>query len=131
MRLRAQRGMSLLAAIFLVTIIAALAAFAVTSARATRNATNLQLQADRALAAARAGAEWGAFRALSQNLCTLNQTLNLGQGALRGFQVTVDCVRSRPENSYQVVDITATARWGTFGTPDYSFRRIVARYDEP
>ena len=128
---RAQRGASLVVAIFLVVIIAALAAFAVASSRATRDANNLQLLSDRALAAARAGAEWGAFRALSQNLCAPNQPLNLTQGALRGFTLTVNCVRSRPEGTYWVVDITSTARWGAFGRPDYAYRRVVARYDQP
>ena len=50
---RLQRGASLVVAIFVVVIIAALAAFAVASSRATRDANNLQLLADRALAAAR------------------------------------------------------------------------------
>jgi MSHA biogenesis protein MshP len=127
---RRQGGMTLVAAIFVVVIVASLSAFAVSTTRATRDATNLQLLADRALAAARAGAEWGAFRAFSQNLCAANQALPLAQGALRGFQVIVDCVRTRPEGTYWVVDITSTARWGNFGAADYAYRRVVARYDQ-
>ena len=66
-----------------------------------------------------------------QNNCALNQPLNLAQGALRGFAVTVDCVRSQPEGTYWVVDITSTARWRTFGSPEYAYRRVVNRYDQP
>ncbi len=128
---RGQRGMSLVAAIFIITIIASLAAFAVASTRATRDANNLQMLGDRALAAARAGAEWGAFRAFVQNNCALNQSLNLTQGALRGFTVSVNCVRSRPEGTYFVVDIESIARWRTFGSPEYAYRRVVKRYDQP
>jgi MSHA biogenesis protein MshP len=129
---RRQRGMSIVAAIFLIVIVASLAAFAVSSITATRDSNNLQLLADRALAAARAGAEWGAFQALPpRNICGSGQALSLRQGALRGFRVTVDCVRSQPEGTYWVVDIIATAQRGNFGSPDYAYRRVVARYDQP
>jgi MSHA biogenesis protein MshP len=131
MKRRAQRGMTLVVAIFLVAVIATLAAFAVTAAGATRNAKDLQLLSARALAAARAGAEWGAYRALSQGICVDDQPLTLRQGALRGFQVTVDCVMTQPEGTYSVVDIISTASWSRFGAPDYAYRRVVARYDQP
>lgn len=128
----AQRGMSLVVAIFLIVVVASLAAFGVASANATRSTKDLQLLSSRALAAARAGAEWGAYRALTQNLCpNTPQALALTQGALRGFAVTVDCVRSQPEGGYWVVDITSTATWSRFGAPDYAYRRIVTRYDQP
>src|SRR5690349_5127612 len=114
MRWRAQRGMSLVAAVFVMVAVATLTAFAVTTTRAARATNDLQLLSDRALAAARAGAEWGAFRALSQNSCALNQPLNLAAGGLRGFQVVVSCARSQPEGTYWVVDITSEARWSTY-----------------
>jgi MSHA biogenesis protein MshP len=120
--------MSLVVAIFLVVIVASLAAFAVATTRATRDTANLELLSDRALAAARAGAEWGAFRALSLNSCLLNRPVNLTQGSLRGFQLNVSCVGSQPEGTYRVVDITSEARWSTFGAPDYAYRRIVSRF---
>jgi MSHA biogenesis protein MshP len=132
MSLHGQRGMSLVAAIFVVVIVASLAAFAVTTTRATRDATTLQLRADRALAAARAGAEWGVYRALPpRNVCPASQALNLTQVALRNFNVTVNCVRTQPEGTYWVVDITSTASVGNFGAPDYAYRRVVTRFDTP
>jgi MSHA biogenesis protein MshP len=132
MNRRSQRGMSLVLAIFLVVVVASLAAFGVASASATRQTKDLQLLSGRALAAARAGAEWGAYRALTQGICPVAaQPLNLTQGALRGFTLSVLCVRSRPEGSYWVVDITSTATWSRFGAPDYAYRRVVTRYDQP
>lgn len=134
MRRHAQRGMSLVLAIFLVVVVASLAAFGVATAGATRNTKDLQLLSGRALAAARAGAEWGAYRALTQGICpNAPQPLNLTQGALRGFSLSVECVRSQPEGpaSYWVVDITSTATWSRFGAPDYAYRRVVTRYDQP
>lgn len=129
---RRQCGMSLMVAIFLIVVVASLGAFAVSAGTARSNATNLQLQAERALAAARAGAEWGAYRTLVQNWnCAAPATVNLAQAALRGFRVTVSCTRtSHTEGAvtYAVFDVVSFAQWGNFGVDDYASRRITARY---
>jgi MSHA biogenesis protein MshP len=126
-----QRGMSLVVAIFLITVIASLAAFAVTVGTATRESENLQLLADRAMAAARAGSEWGAYRALVASSCLGSTTFNLAQTALRGFRVTVDCT-SRQHNEgvlppYTVYDIVSTAQWSNFGAANYAYRQVTKR----
>ncbi len=129
MTMRGQRGMSLVAAIFVVVMVASLAAFAVATTEATRDTTNLQLQSDRALAAARAGAEWAAYRALVQGACPANfPVLNLAQGALRGFRVNATCAADRAAPPFNTVDITVTAQFGVYGTPEYAYRRVTARY---
>jgi MSHA biogenesis protein MshP len=127
-----QRGMSLVVAIFLIVIIASLAAFAVTVGTATRESTNLQLLADRAQAAAHAGTEWAAYRARVNGVCT-NQVLNLTQGALRGFRVTVTCGVPTPLHTegaltYNVFDVTSRAQLGNFGAANYTSRTIEARF---
>jgi len=124
-----ERGMSLVVAIFLITVIASLAAFAVTIGTATRESENLQLQADRAMAAARAGAEWGAYRALVQTSCPgrLNPTVfNLNQAALRGFRITVSCepLSTGPNTVFEIVSF---AQWSNFGAANYASRRVVRR----
>jgi MSHA biogenesis protein MshP len=124
-----QRGMSLVVAIFLITVIAALAAFAVTIGTATRESANLQLQADRALAAARAGVEWGAFRALVQTSCpgpANPSVFNLNQAALRGYRVTVTCT-TLSTGTNRVFEIVAFAQWSNFGAANYASRRVVRR----
>jgi MSHA biogenesis protein MshP len=123
-----ERGMSLVVAIFLITVIAGLAAFAVTIGTATRESANLQLQADRALAAARAGVEWGAYRALVQGSCPGAGTppFNLNQAALRGYRVTVTCtILSTGPN--RVFEIVSFAQWSNFGAANYASRRVVRR----
>ena len=128
MRRSREEGMSLVVAIFLITVIASLAAFAVTIGTATREAQNLQLQADRATAAARAGVEWGAYRALVQGNCGglgSPDTFNLTQGALSGFRVTVSC---RPlSNGSNTFEIVSFAQWSNFGATNYASRRVVRR----
>jgi MSHA biogenesis protein MshP len=124
-----QRGMSLVVAIFLITVIASLAAFAVTVGTASRESENLQLQADRAMAAARAGAEWAAYRALRQTICpgALNPSVfNLNGGALSGFRVTVTCEPRGPAPN-TVYDIDSFAQWSNFGASNYASRRLTRR----
>jgi MSHA biogenesis protein MshP len=127
MRHRArQRGMSLVVAIFLITVVASLSAFAVTLGTASSEGANLQLQADRALAAARAGAEWGAYRAVVNNSCAASTTFNLNQAALRGFRVTVTCT-ARSVAPTLVYDIDSFAQVNNFGNAGYASRRVVTR----
>ena len=118
--------MSLVVAIFLITVVASLAAFAVTVGTATRESENLQLQADRANAAARAGVEWGAYRALVNSNCIANPAFNLTEVALRGFRVTVTCtqVGSVP---HPVYEIDAFAQRSNFGAADYASGRVIKR----
>jgi MSHA biogenesis protein MshP len=129
---RAQRGMTLIVALFLVMVISLLAAFAVSTGTAVRSSTNLTLLSGRALAAARTGAEWGAFRAINQGVCQdPYPVLNLAQGALRGFRVTVRCTARTAHNdgvAFVIADITARAQYGNYGQPDYVFREVTVRY---
>jgi MSHA biogenesis protein MshP len=126
-----QRGMSLVVAIFLITVIASLAAFAVTVGTATRESENLQLLADRAMAAARAGSEWGAYRALVSGSCVASPPFNLTQAALRGFRVTVACTFTQHTEGalppYRVYDIVSTAQWNNFGAANYVYRQVTKR----
>jgi MSHA biogenesis protein MshP len=122
-RLR-QRGMSLVVAIFLITVIASLAAFAVTVGTATREGANLQLLADRAQAAAHAGSEWGAYRVLKQGVCVAGTTVNLTQAGLGGFRVLVSCTQQSAGPSI-VYEINSFAQWSNFGAADYASRRVI------
>jgi MSHA biogenesis protein MshP len=121
-------------AIFLVVIIASLTAFAISIGTASRETANLQLQADRALAAAHAGSEWGAYRALRQGACPFGPTVvNLGQSALRGFRVTVSCVAQNHvegATNYFVYDIDSFAQWSNFGAANYASRRVTTRVSD-
>ena len=130
---RRQRGMTLVVAIFLIVVVSSLAAFAVSTGAAARSSTDLQLLSGRAMAAARTGAEWGAFRAINQGLCqNPYPPLALTQGALRGFNVTVQCTARTAHNEagvpYVIADIISTARWSTYGRPDYVYRQVTVRY---
>lgn len=130
---RRERGSSIVVAIFLIVVIASLAAFAVNAGTSRQATTNLALQADRALAAARAGTEWAGYRA-SIGSCVQGSVtnFNLTQGALNGFRVTVTVTARTNHTSagvtYYVCDVDSFAQRGNFGAADYASRRISARF---
>lgn len=103
-----QRGISIVTAIFLIVVLAALAAFAVSVFRAQRGAAALDILGARALQAAQAGIEWGAWNALRNPpkpappavdvppACPAPTTLAFPAGTtLAAFSVTVICTRSQ------------------------------------
>ena len=126
---RAQRGMSLVVAIFLIVAIALLSAAAVSVGRANSESTNEMLLADRARAAAEAGLEWAAYRVLVQGVAcaTVNgQQLPLSLGALRGFRVTITCQRAA---TAAVFDLSAFAQSGNFGQDAYASHTVARRFN--
>jgi MSHA biogenesis protein MshP len=134
---RPQRGTSILIALFVIIVVASLAAFAVTVGGAAQQKEIVNLQAGRALAAARVGLEWAAYRIRGAGGSCVNQTLTLTEGALRGFQVNVTCTRSLAQHAesggvtYFSYEVGAAASYGTFGTTDFAFRKLSARYFDP
>ena len=128
--MKRQRGFSLVAALFLIVILAALGTFAVRSSVAQQHTVSIGIQGERALQAANAGIEWAAWRALNASTCA-NGTLNLNEGGLRGFRVNVACAvtdHAEAGATYQVYDVDAFAQYGAYGTPDYVSRRVQASF---
>lgn len=126
-----ERGFGLVAAMFLIIIIAAVIA---TMARlaVTQNATtSLAIQQARAYQGARAGLEYGIARVLA------------GQGCagfdLDGFAVSISCSASgAPPLLEEEGDITpsfhtveATATFATPASPDYAYRKLTAVVEKP
>ena len=132
--MKRQQGMSIVLALFVLVAVALLAAFAVTLGGSERQAGNLDVLNNRALAAARTGLEWGAYRARAVGAClSAPQNVPLTEGALRGYQVTVSCqVYPHTEAvGYNSYDVTATAQYGVFGSADFASRTVSARYFSP
>lgn len=117
----AQRGMALIAALFLIVVLAALGMFAIRIGGAQQQTVNLGLLGDRAVAAANSGIEYGANRAIVAGNCTNYPTFNLNQAALSGFTVKVSCV---PAGGGKF-DMVAFASSGTYGSPDYVSRSVT------
>ena len=120
-----QQGFSLVSAIFLLVVIAALGTFAVTLSTTQQQSSALDVMGARAYHAARAGIEWAAFQVVNSPLnaasaapCATNFALNTLGGTLDPFTVTVTCAAaSHVENTSTVwiYDVTAVAQ--TAGSP--------------
>jgi MSHA biogenesis protein MshP len=125
-----QSGIALVAALFLIVVVASLGAFAVRIGSSQQQTVNLALLGSRALAAANSGIEWAANQALGPTPSCASGDLNLTEGALNGFIVTVTCsatVHNEGGAPITIYVIDSFARAGVYGTPDYVSRRVRAR----
>lgn len=124
-----QRGFSLVSAVFLLVVLAALGAYAVRLNTLQQQTVTASLRAAQAFQAARAGVEWAAYRALNGGICG-GATLTLTEGSMAGFRVSVQCSQSaHAEGSGTtrifVFDVRAEA--GVYGGPDYVSRRLQTK----
>lgn len=127
-----QRGFSLVSAIFLLVVIAALGTFAVTLSTTQQQSAALDVLGARAYQASRAGIEWGAYQVLRNGgSCAATQQLAAMPGTLAGFTVTVTCTPS-PSNPFNEAGtpvnmylLTSTATQGAVTTPNYIERQMT------
>jgi MSHA biogenesis protein MshP len=124
-----QRGFSLVSAVFLLVVLAGLAAYSVRLGTLQQQTVTAGLRAAQAFHAARSGVAWGAYRALHGGGCGA-ATLNLTEGAAAGFRVAVECSQSSHQegtSTVQVFVFDVLAEAGTYGGPDYVSRRVQAK----
>lgn len=133
-----QRGFSLVSAIFLVVVIAALGTFAVSVSTTQHQGSALDMLGTRAYQAARAGTEWGVYQVLRNPggiSCTPGGASNAVEmpaapSTLAGFSVNVEC-RSHGAateagvavSTFELVSTATTAGVAT-GTPGFVERQI-------
>jgi MSHA biogenesis protein MshP len=125
--LLAQRGFSLVTAVFLIVVLGMLGVFVVAVVSLQQSSQSLDLQGVRAYHAARAGIEWGAYQVLEPNAslgtcgppvampdCPATNPTHLAlAGSLATFTVTVQCTlranTTEGNRSVRVFEIVATA----------------------
>jgi MSHA biogenesis protein MshP len=128
---RAQRGFSLVSAVFLLVVLAGLGVFAVRINLLQQQTVTAGLRGSQALHAARSGVAWAAYRSLAADACMApTSTLNLTEGATAGFRVTVNCSKSahtEGSSTLCVFVLDVRAEGGVYGGPDYVSRRVQAK----
>lgn len=130
---RTESGFVLPTAIFLLVVLAALAAYMVSLSRTSHISSALDVQGTRAYLAARAGIEWGAWELLRNSSCVpaAPPLTGLG-GTLAAFTVKVSCVPSGiytdGADTVTVYRITSTATSGA--EVDYVERQIQADFSK-
>jgi MSHA biogenesis protein MshP len=123
-----ERGFSLIAAIFVILVLAALGAFALRIGVTQQQTAMFDLSIARAQAAADSGIEYGANRALKAATCAATTTLSPTAPGLSGFTITVTCSASTHNITgiaYQSYSLTSTARRGNYGAPDFVSRPVT------
>ncbi|MEN9784582.1 MAG: hypothetical protein RJA24_1925 [Pseudomonadota bacterium] len=124
---RRSRGFSLITAIFLLVVLASLGAFMVIFTGLQQSTVQADVLGVRAYYAARAGIDWGLYRALDPDntiapgaagfvACPAQAsgTLNAMGGSLSPFTVVVNCTATAPDpteggKTLRIFQITATA----------------------
>lgn len=123
---RNQRGFALVAAVFIIVVLAVLGIMMVSIGGMQRATASAATQGARAYYAARTGIEWGVFQAMAASSCVSGAFALSGPG-LDGFNVNVTCsstVHKEGIDEYNVYVIASTATAGNFGNADYVSRRI-------
>ena len=126
-----QLGFSLISAIFLLVVIAALGTFAVTISTTQQQSAALDVLGARAYQASKAGIEWGAYQILQNNGGAYALSCRPGPAApqnvtltntLANFTVTVQCSAApnvEAATTVWVYQLTSTAKQGAVATPNY------------
>lgn len=122
-----QRGFSIVSALFLLVVLAALGAFMATFSSVQHTSSAMDVRGTQAYQAARAGAEWGMYRVLRitpASCAAPAPVLN----DIPGFAVTVECEAPQQYKEgvtpVTVYRITSTARSGTVGKIGYVERQV-------
>lgn len=108
-----QRGVSIIAAVFLLILFAALATYMLWLTSAQNRGSAQDVQGARAYQAARAGAEWGLFQLLRAGQCGAGTDIAFAGTELAGFVASVVCTRVANDDesgsAVRVYEITSTA----------------------
>lgn len=132
----AQSGFSLVVAIFLLVVLAALGVFVVQIAMSQYQSVDVQLLTARDRSAAQSGIQFGVYQALHQGVawCPLapaSATVSLSLPALPGYTVRVTCSATAHRlysagswHPYDAFALVSTATYGTFGAAEFVSRTV-------
>jgi MSHA biogenesis protein MshP len=121
-----QNGFSLVAAIFILVVLALLGSYMVRLAGTQRTTTLYAIQGARAYQAARAGLEWAGAKINADSNCGAVNGTSLTFPGIDNFAVTLSC-SSQPYTEVNPMDVyfvTSTSEYGTFTQPDYVHRKL-------
>jgi len=124
--MRPERGFALVAALFVMVVIAVVVA-AMSRLSVTQNASlDLGIQQARAYQAARAGLEWGLHQLLLDGTCSpSNPALSMANSGLDEFTVTLACASLYSYSKESLYRLTATASNGSPDSrADYAWRQL-------
>ncbi len=137
---RTQKGFTIVTALFLLIILALIAAYMISISSLTQSSASLMVQGVRAYYAARSGLQWGIYKVAPLggsepfNCPTSPTTLTLTQGEFTGFTVVVTCsANSFTEGgvTYNVFQLTSTSSYSVPSSSDYVTRQLYTTVTQP
>ena len=124
---REQTGFTLITAIFLLVVVAAMVVY-MTNIRVAQQTTVVYgVQGARAIMVARSGLEWGISQSIVSGSCAASSSFT--DPAFAGFSVEVQCTQSTHTEGVTplvIYRLTAIASSGVYGSLDYVQRRLQA-----
>ena len=126
---RAQKGFTLIAAIFLLVVVAGLVVYVTNITAVQHTSLVYGVQGARAYQAARSGLEWGISQSFTLSACPATATFPVPVSNTTSMSVTVSCTETshiEGSTAIQSYRLTSIASSGTYGSLDYVQRRIQA-----
>jgi len=121
-----QRGVSIVAALFLITALALLATAAVQIVTTGQQSISQEITSVKAYFAGQTGLQWGMYQAVYTNPGSTH-TLTLSNGGLSSTTVDVDFSSSTIDsNTFYLID--ANGKYSTTSSPEYSSRQLRLRF---
>jgi MSHA biogenesis protein MshP len=116
-----QRGVSLVAAIFVLVVLAALGGYIASISVFQHAGSTLSMQQVRASAAAAAGVDWGIYYVRSNDSCAGATNFTIGQFTVTQDSCTLYAV-TEGASSYNVFDLrySASTTGSSFGSSDFA-----------
>ena len=124
---RAQSGVTLVLAVFIIVVVSGTVLLLMQWLTIGSQTSSNTLLRARALAAAQSGLDYAIYTIQQSNAC-VNTTLNLTDGSLTGFSVTISCLAYTPINeagtNHTWYVLTARASMGSVGQPGMVSRQV-------
>lgn len=125
---RRQKGFTLIAAIFLLVVVAVLVVY-IANIRSVQQTTLLYgVQGARAIQAARSGIEWGIHQSIVNDSCVASSSFT--SAAFAGFNIVVECDRTTHDEGgpdlIHTFNLKSVASSGSYGSLDYVQRQMQA-----
>ncbi len=124
--IKKQQGVSIVVAIFLVTVLALLATAAVQLVATGQQSLSQEITSVKAYFAAQTGLQWGMYQAVYAT-ATGTHSLTLSNGGLSNTSADI-VFSSKIIGSNTYYQISASGKYATSASPEYSVRQLRVRF---
>ena len=125
-KIKKQCGVSIIAAIFMITVLALLATAAVQLITTGQQSISQEITSVKAYFASQSGLQWGMYQAVYTSPSS-SHTLTFSNGGLSSTMVDVSFSSSSIDsNTYYLID--ANGKYSTTSSPEYSSRQLRLRF---